>query len=71
MDGHAIAAIVASAGTFITALVGVYVHVVRRDVRHVHRIVNQQRTDAAAYTARLVAALKQHGIDVPDDQSHN
>lgn len=70
------AAVIASAGTLITALVGAYavlvrrdVRSVRRDVRDVHRMVNQQRTDAARYTAVLITALREKGIDVPDDES--
>lgn len=75
MDVAAVAAVIASAGSLITAVVGAYVvytqRGVRREVKQVHRMVNQQRTDAARYTADLIAALQQHGIDVPDDQSLN
>ena len=66
---HEWAAVIASIGTLITAVVGAYAVLLRRDVRHVHRMVNQQRADAARYTARLIAALREHGIDVPDDES--
>lgn len=65
------AAVIASAGTLITAVVGAYVVLVRRDVRSVHKMVNQQRTDAARYTAVLITALREKGIDVPDDESLN
>lgn len=76
MDGAGIAAVIASVGTLISSGVGAYVLLarreirdVRRDVRQVHTIVNQQRTDAANYTAVLIAALREKGIDVPDDES--
>jgi hypothetical protein len=40
-----------------------------RDVRKVHTIVNQQRTDMQNYNRALVRALVAAGIEVPDDQS--
>jgi len=42
-----------------------------RDVKNVHTIVNQQRTDMQRYERTLVRALKEHGIEVPVDQSVN
>lgn len=41
----------------------------RRAVEQVHTMVNQQRTDAQAYQADLVAALHRAGVVVPRDQS--
>lgn len=38
-------------------------------VAEVHTMVNQQRTDAARYTAVLVDALRSAGVNVPNDQS--
>lgn len=35
----------------------------------VHKIVNQQRTDAMNYQGALIAALRKAGVDIPDDQS--
>lgn len=67
----AAAALIAAVGTLISALVGAYVMLVRRDVKDVHKMVNQQRTDAARYTAVLIGALRKKGIDVPDDESLN
>lgn len=67
----AVAAVIAAVGTLISALVGAYVMLVRRDVKDVHKMVNQQRTDAARYTAVLIGVLRKKGIDVPDDESLN
>lgn len=41
----------------------------KADVHEVHKIVNQQRTDAQRYQVALVELLKLHGIEVPIDQS--
>jgi hypothetical protein len=40
-----------------------------RQLKEVHTIVNQQRTDAQNYQRALVDALTKAGIDVPADQS--
>lgn len=40
-----------------------------RQVRQVHTIVNQQRTDAMNFQRALIRALVDHGIEVPVDQS--
>jgi len=42
---------------------------VKDQVGLVHTIVNQQRTDAQRYNIALTQLLKEHGIDVPVDQS--
>ena len=62
----AIAALATAAGGLILAVGQVRM---RRSVAEVHTMVNQQRTDAARYTAVLVAALRDKGIAVPDDAS--
>jgi hypothetical protein len=43
--------------------------VLREDVKAVHKIVNQQRTDMLAYQATLVETLLAAGIHVPTDES--
>jgi hypothetical protein len=40
-----------------------------RQVKQVHTIVNQQRTDQQNYNRALVNALVKAGIEVPEDQS--
>lgn len=77
----AAAAIITAVATVLTALGGlvlalaVLVPTLRAAQRaesavaEVHTMVNQQRTDAARYTAVLVAAMRAAGVDVPDDQS--
>lgn len=40
-----------------------------RQIRKVHTIVNQQRTDSLTYQAQLTSALTRAGITVPKDQS--
>lgn len=42
---------------------------VKKDIKTVHVIVNQQRTDMQRYQRALIAALEKHDIDVPIDQS--
>lgn len=41
-----------------------------RDVKSVHVIVNQQRTDMQRYQRTLIRLLELHDIDVPPDQSN-
>lgn len=85
MTGAGAAAIIAAAATVITALGGLAlalavllpslrknrdaVAAVHSEVREVHTIVNQQRSDAMAYQAALVAALTAAGVPVPTDVS--
>ena len=38
-------------------------------VRVVHTIVNQQRTDSQRYNIALTELLRKHGIEIPIDQS--
>lgn len=75
------AAIITAVATVLTALGGLVLalavlvptlRAARRAesaVAEVHTMVNQQRTDAARYTAVLVDALRSAGMNVPDDQS--
>lgn len=73
MEWGTIAGMITAGATMVTAVGGIYlgrrVQGVRSDVREVHSIVNQQRTDMMQYQKALIAALKLHDIDVPDDQS--
>jgi hypothetical protein len=39
------------------------------DVTTVHKLVNQQKTDADTYQADLITALRDAGVTVPTDQS--
>jgi len=41
--------------------------VVWREVRRVHKIVNQEATDRQAFTLLLANTLRAHGIEVPVD----
>jgi hypothetical protein len=41
----------------------------RSEVKKVHVIVNQQRTDMQRYERALKAALEKAGIEIPVDQS--
>ena len=43
----------------------------RRDVKQVHIIVNQQHTDSMNFQRALIRALQDAGVDVPVDQSLN
>lgn len=77
----AVAAIMTAVATVLTALGGlvlalaVFVPTLRAARRaetaahEVHTMVNQQRTDAARYTAVLITALRKAGLDVPSDES--
>ena len=41
----------------------------KEDVKEVHKIVNQQRTDMLAYQKTLIDVLVARGINVPTDKS--
>lgn len=57
-------------GLVITALAGlIRSRRVEHKVDDVHKIVNQQRTDAANYQRALIRALEQADVAVPTDQS--
>jgi hypothetical protein len=60
--------------TMLTALGGFLVAIrvlipTRKQIQAVHTIVNQQKTDMERYQRALVAALSEHGITIPVDQS--
>jgi energy-converting hydrogenase Eha subunit H len=42
---------------------------IKGDVKAVHKIVNQQRTDMLAYQEKLVIAIRAAGLHVPTDDS--
>jgi len=62
----AVAALVTALGIFI---VNTRTKRVAADVNTVHKLVNQQKTDADAYQADLITALRDAGVAVPTDQS--
>lgn len=68
------AAVVSAVAACITAVGGVIVTLFifipsLRTARRTHEIVNQQRTDLVNYSRALTRTLREHGIDVPVDQS--
>jgi hypothetical protein len=74
MTGSSIAGIVGASAGVVSALallVGALPELirVRRQVREVHKIVNQQRTDMQNYQRALERALREAGVAVPIDQS--
>jgi hypothetical protein len=74
MTGSSLAGIVGASAGVISAMalvIGALPALIKvlRQVREVHKIVNQQRTDMQNYQRALERALREHGIDVPVDQS--
>jgi hypothetical protein len=74
MPGSTLAQVITAFASIITALAllaGALPLLIRtlRQLREVHTIVNQQRTDAQNYQRALVDALIRAGIEVPADQS--
>lgn len=74
MTGSSIAGIVGAAAGVISAmalLAGALPALIKvlRQVREVHTMVNQQRTDMQLQLARLEQALRSAGVDVPHDPS--
>lgn len=69
MTGSDWVAIIAALGTAITAVMGALVMLLRRDVKSVHTLVNQQHTDEMAYRKVLTDILKASGIAVPIDKA--
>jgi hypothetical protein len=73
-----ISGIITAASTFVGALTGLLIVLLRvlpllrstdQGVQDVHKIVNQQRTDAANYSNLLAERLRESGIEVPGDIS--
>lgn len=74
MDWGTIAGGLTAAATLLTAVGGLVVTfkvmVPNFQVnKSTHQIVNQQRTDMLRFQAVLIDTLKQHEIEVPQDQS--
>ena len=74
MTGSSVAGIITAVSTVLIATGGLVTAFglllpVLRQTKEIHKIVNQQRTDAMNYQRALIKALRAHGIDVPDDQS--
>lgn len=66
-DTTALVAAITALVVAITALIPVLLTL--RETKKVHKIVNQQRTDATAYQLKLTTSLRNHGIDIPVDDS--
>lgn len=76
MTGSDWVAIIAAIGTAVTAVMTALVMLLRQDVKtvntsvdQVHKMVNQQRTDAQMYQRLLVDTLIRSGVKVPIDVS--
>jgi hypothetical protein len=73
-DVGSVAGIIAASATVITAIGGVIVSLrvlvpIKNQGEATSKIVNGQRTDAAAYAQQLRRALADAGIRIPDDAS--
>lgn len=68
MSAEGIVLILGAVGALITVLTTAWVNI-RKNVKEVHKIVNQQRTDMLAYQKTLVDTLRASGIHVPTDKS--
>jgi hypothetical protein len=73
-----ISIILGAVGVLVTSITGAIINlrrtdqvkeVLQGDVREVHKIVNQQRTDMLAYQKQLEMALRAAGVHVPEDKS--
>lgn len=74
MTGSSVAGIIGASAGVISALallLGAIPAMVKvlRQVREVHKIVNQQRTDMQNYQRALERALRDAGLAIPIDQS--
>jgi citrate synthase len=68
----AIASVITSLGILIGGA-AVFIPMMRgikKDVKEVHTLVNQQLTDSKNYQAALIRALRAHDVEVPEDQSN-
>jgi hypothetical protein len=63
----AVAAVITAAGGFIVSIRVLIPSL--KTAEDTHKIVNQQRTDMQNYNRALTRTLKDHGIDLPVDQS--
>jgi hypothetical protein len=63
-----VAAVIVASTAAVTAVTAAYISL-RREVRSVHKIVNQASTDAKAFNLKLSNTLRDHGIEVPVDDS--
>jgi len=68
LDGvGTLAGVVTAIATLLTAVGGLLLAV--KVIMPTHKIVNQQRTDMIRFQKVLINTLKEHGIDIPEDQS--
>lgn len=67
MEWGTIAGMITAGATLLTALGGLLLAI--RVIMPTHKIVNQQRTDMVRFQTVLINTLKEHDIDVPQDQS--
>lgn len=63
-----VAVVIGAVGAAATAVAAAFIAVLR-EVRRVHVLVNQSATDAKAYNLLLSDTLRDHGINVPVDES--
>lgn len=68
MTAEGIALIIGAVGAVLTAGSTAFV-LVWRQIKQVHQIVNQNRTDMLQYQSDLIAVLQANGIIVPRDRS--
>lgn len=74
MADSTLAGIITATATVLIALGGLVSALtlfipILRNIKQVHTIVNQQRTDMLKYQRTLKKLLEAHGIEVPEDQS--
>jgi hypothetical protein len=69
MTAEGVALILGAVATLVTALSTAIVLILRRDVRKVHTLVNQNRTDMLQYQNDLIMVLQANKIIVPRDRS--
>jgi len=69
MTAEGIALILGAVATLVTAISTAIVLILKRDVKKVHTLVNQNRTDMLQYQNDLIAVLQANKIIVPRDRS--